>query len=386
MTTQWPTVKLGEVVTPVKRAETPRPGISYRQIGVRLWGEGAYERETMDGSQTKYSQLFRAETGDIVVNKIWARNGSIAVVPESLAGCFGSAEFPMFAPKRDRLAPNWIRWLTKTPKFWAQCDDKSRGTSGKNRIKPEQFLSVEIPLPSIEDQQRLVTRIEKLSVQIREACTLRYQATEEVEAMLVSYAATLLTHANEHFPSELLVDVCDFEGGSQPPKSMFRYEPTPGYVRFLQIRDFSCDDHQTYIPDSPRNSTVEPHEVLVGRYGASLGKILRGKRGAYNVAMCKAVPKTSDLDLDFLAMSLRYGAFQERLSEISRSAQAGFNKTDIKHVNLAIPPRGEQRRIVSKLNNLQADVNALKQLQRETAVELEAMLPSVLSKAFEGEL
>ncbi|MDW8310835.1 MAG: hypothetical protein RMK20_15800, partial [Verrucomicrobiales bacterium] len=97
----WPKVRLGEVLTPVERGEIPVPGKTYRQIGVRLWGEGAYEREPIDGGATKYAQLFRAEAGDVVVNKIWARNGSVAIVPELLAGCYGSGEFPMFAPNRD---------------------------------------------------------------------------------------------------------------------------------------------------------------------------------------------------------------------------------------------------------------------------------------------
>jgi type I restriction enzyme, S subunit len=129
------------------------PGRLYRQLGVRLWGEGAYERESMDGSATKYAQLFRAEAGDIIVNKIWARNGSVAVVPESLGGCYGSGEFPMFAPFSDRLDSRWMHWLTKTPSFWVQCGEKSRGTSGKNRIKPEQFLELELPMPDVDKQK-----------------------------------------------------------------------------------------------------------------------------------------------------------------------------------------------------------------------------------------
>lgn len=77
-----------KVATPVVRAEKPVAGQVYRQIGVRLWGEGAYERETIDGSQTQYSLFFRVERDDIVVNKIWARSGSVAVVPESLSGSY----------------------------------------------------------------------------------------------------------------------------------------------------------------------------------------------------------------------------------------------------------------------------------------------------------
>jgi type I restriction enzyme S subunit len=46
----------------------------------------------------------------------------------------------------------------------------------------------------------------------------------------------------------------------------------------------------------------------------------------------------------------------------------------------------EQRGIVARLNALQAMVNVLKRLQAETAAELNALLPSILDKAFKGEL
>jgi type I restriction enzyme, S subunit len=50
----------------------------------------------------------------------------------------------------------------KSRDFWDQCDTKSRGTSGQNRIRPERFLEVEIPLPPLDEQHRIVARIEVL--------------------------------------------------------------------------------------------------------------------------------------------------------------------------------------------------------------------------------
>jgi type I restriction enzyme S subunit len=178
----FPLVPLGEVAVPVQRLEAPILGKTYRQIGVRLWGEGAYEREPVDGGQTKYKALSRVEADDIIVNKIWARNGSVGVVSESLAGSYGSNEFPTFEPIREKLDSRWIHWLTKTKGFWAQCDEKSRGTSGKNRIRPERFLEIKIPLPSLHEQRRIVARIEELAARIEEARGLRRQAVEEAEA------------------------------------------------------------------------------------------------------------------------------------------------------------------------------------------------------------
>ena len=58
----------------------------------------------------------------------------------------------------------------------------------------------------------------------------------------------------------------------------------------------------------------------------------------------------------------------------------------IKGIHVPVPPLSEQRRIVKELDALQARVDALKKLQAETAVDLDALLPSILDKAFEGEL
>jgi len=170
--TARPEIPLGEVAVPVERPEVPIPGRDYRQVGVRLWGQGAYERELLDGGMTKYKTLNRVEAGDIIVNKIWARNGSVAVVTDELAGCFCSSEFPTFAPSPDKLVPRWFHWITETRWFWDQCDEKSRGTSGKNRIRPERFLEVTIPLPPLPEQRRIVARIEELASKQRDASRL----------------------------------------------------------------------------------------------------------------------------------------------------------------------------------------------------------------------
>ena len=175
---------LREIVQPIQRGEAPLPGTAYRQIGVRLWGEGAYERETIDGSQTQYSQLFKVETGDIIVNKIWARNGSVAVVADRLAGCFGSNEFPTFTIDQTKMEPRWFHWFTKTPDLWRQCDLLSRGTSGKNRLRPEKFLGVEIPLPILPEQQRIVTQLDAVANKL-EAYRVEAKAHEqELQALL----------------------------------------------------------------------------------------------------------------------------------------------------------------------------------------------------------
>lgn len=165
---RWAKIALGDICTPVERFVTPTAGTTYRQLGVRLWGEGAYEREMIDGADTKYSKFNRVETNDLVVNKIWARNGSVAVATEKLAGTHVSGEFPTFALDSDRADPRWVRLITKWRGFWTLCDEKAQGTSGKNRIKPSQFLEIHVPLPPILEQQAIVSRIDTLADKARQ--------------------------------------------------------------------------------------------------------------------------------------------------------------------------------------------------------------------------
>jgi type I restriction enzyme S subunit len=73
---------------------------------------------------------------------------------------------------------------------------------------------------------------------------------------------------------------------------------------------------------------------------------------------------------------------QSRTSSGLRSLSVGR----IKSICVPVPPLPEQRRIVSELGALQAEVDALERLQAETAVELDALLPAILDRAFKGKL
>ena len=78
---------------------------------------------------------------------------------------------------------------------------------------------------------------------------------------------------------------------------------------------------------------------------------------------------------------------EEQIAPLSKgSASPHLNIGALRRFNLILPPLPEQRRIVAELDALQAEVDALKRLQAETATELAALLPALLDRAFEGEL
>lgn len=134
-----------------------------------------------------------------------------------------------------------------------------------------------------------------------------------------------------------LSDLMEYAGGSQPPASEFVFSERDGYIRFVQIRDYDTDSHITYIPDSPKNKLCEEHDIMIARYGASLGRICFGINGAYNVALAKVFPKKSFFR-EFLRCYLSSRTFYEGINNKGgRSAQAGFNQSDINSFEIDFP-------------------------------------------------
>ena len=182
-------------------------------------------------------------------------------------------------------------------------------------------------------------------------------------------------------------DICDFEGGSQPPKSEWINHPQDGYVRMLQIRDFtkSRNAEIEYVKISKKLRFCKDDDILIGRYGASVGKILTGLAGAYNVAIIKSVPNEELIRKDFIRRYFESSLFQKILFKVctSRAAQAGFSKDDIKDELIPIPPLSEQQSIVDYLDSAFAKIDAMKANAEKALNEAKALFQASLKEMLE---
>jgi type I restriction enzyme, S subunit len=373
---------LKEIMEPIERPEIPIPGKTYRQLGVKLWGEGAYERESIDGSQTRYKTLSKVQADDIVVNKIWARNGSVAVVPASMTGCYVSGEFPTFNPIQEKLEPRWFHWFTKTKGFWRQCDEKSQGTSGKNRIRPERFLEIEIPLLEPGEQRCIVARIEELAARIEEARELRQFAVNEIEALcravLKSDQDSKLTSMSE------LVNLREPDVLVQPDER-YQFAGVYCFGRGLfrgQIRsgmDFSYSKLTRLHTGNFVYPKLMAWEGALGVVPPECdGCVVSTEFPVFEIEVERVLPEV--LDIYF-----RDPSVWPEISEASTGTNVRrrrLNPRDFLKYRMPLPSRETQMR----LRQMASKLDALRRHQAETAAALDALLPAVLERAFLGEL
>ncbi len=203
----------------------------------------------------------------------------------------------------------------------------------------------------------------------------------------IKLKSELLSH---DIPSNWIIcnfgDIFNILGGNQPPKSEFSNLPQPGYIRLLQIRDFASDKCPVYIKDSPKWRKCFDDDLLIARYGASLGRICTGKSGAYNVALVKVLFEKQFLDSSWVKCFLESEWFQAPLFLVSRSAQSGFNKKELFIRSVPLPPLNEQKRIVAKIEALQTRSSAVKEELEAIKPLLDQFRQSVLAAAFRGDL
>ena len=178
-----------------------------------------------------------------------------------------------------------------------------------------------------------------------------------------------------------LTDICDFQGGTQPPKDEWIDQPAQGYVRMLQIRDFTQSDKNyiEYVKDTGKLKTCIEDDILIGRYGASIGKILTGLAGAYNVAIVKTIPDEKVVSKKYLYWYLNSQYFQRFISNVgSRAAQAGFNKNDLGAAQIPLVDKERQEEICEVLEK----ANKLISLRKQQLAKLDELVKARFVEMF----
>lgn len=173
----------------------------------------------------------------------------------------------------------------------------------------------------------------------------------------------------------------EFLSGAQPPKSEHIYEEKEGYERFIQNRDYSNDNHKTYIPISKKNKRCTEKDILMDKYGEA-GKVRYGIKGAYNVALAKIVPQKDNLR-EFLRSYFTQDKIRNYLSSSSMaSTRNSLNSTTFTRMKVIVP----NDFLLSTFDKLANEkIDKILQIKQEN-IELSKLRDYLLPKLLSGEV
>jgi type I restriction enzyme S subunit len=395
MSKSWPLVTLGEVLNKSEESVSIDPNALYREVTIKLWGKGVVLRREASGTEMAASRRAVARQGQFILSRIDARNGAFGLVPEMLDGAVVSNDFPSFDLNQERLEPKFLEWLSKTAVFVDLCKAASEGTTNRVRLKEEKFLAMAIPIPPLAEQQRVVARIEELASKIEETRGLRRQAVEEVEALLHSTSCQLFSMSKYH-GSAVLASLCTDIIDCLHSNAIYSDSGIPtlrspdiGWGKLFPDTALKTSEDE-YIRRTRRGELI-PGDIIIVREGGRTGKagiVEEGQKMSLGQRVMQVRPDSRKILPQFLLYQwLSPIIQQDHIVPLSKgSASPHLNIGAIRKFPIMLPSIEEQHSIVAYLDNLQAKVDSLKRLQFETATELGAMLPSILDKAFNGEL
>ena len=400
---KWPKTSISEFLTQVWREEAIDSTKSYRLLGARWYGEGLFTKAVKIGQEIRAKSLFQVKEGDFIFNRLFAWKGSFAIATHEDDGAYVSNEFPCFVANGKQVDPMFLLWYFRQNKIWTQAYGLSTGATptSRNRLKEAPFLSMNIPLPPLNEQRRIVARIEELALQKEEARVLRKRSAEEAGALVAAYL-------NRHFGDpykgithnkgknewrrigEVADDVAD--GPHVTPSYVTEGVPfitvqniTTGRIQFRNNKFITPEDHRKFQD----RAKAEKGDVLISKDG-TIGVpcfVATDREFSFFVSVALIKPKRGIIDGEYLAWVIRSPYMQNRIIVRSRGDMIRhLVLREIRDLIVPIPRIAEQRQIVAELDALQAQVDELKYLQAESAAELDALLPSILDRAFKGEL
>jgi type I restriction enzyme S subunit len=159
----WVEVELEDLMQPRKDVEDVLPTSVYRVAGVYSFGRGLIDRGLLEGSGTSYKTLSRLHADDVVISKLGAWEGAVAVVDVAFDGYYVSSEFPTFEFSSSAVMPAFFRGVTRSPYFWDSINFNTRGSMARRkRITPSQFLRTRLWLPPLDQQTRAADQLAQL--------------------------------------------------------------------------------------------------------------------------------------------------------------------------------------------------------------------------------
>lgn len=345
----------------------------------------SYESVLWKTVKTGYTHFTNGDFGLAKITPCFENRKS--VIFNNLPNGIGAGTTELHILRPIMIDVKYVSYFYSSEEFISYGIKNFSGAVGQQRISKEVIEDFGFALPPQKEQNRIIEAVEKwfsIIDQLEQEQTDLKNAIKRAKSKILDLAIhgklvpqdpndepaiDLLRRINPSFkpcdnahyknlPFEIPEswvwvkhnDILEISGGAQPAKSYFSSVQLPNYIRLYQIRDYGDTPIPVYIPIELASKQTRKGDILLARYGGSLGKVFIAEDGAYNVAMAKIIFRYEQpINKDYVYYYYLSDIYQNKLKEISRTAQAGFNSNDFNEMFFPLPPINEQKRVVLEI-------------------------------------
>lgn len=433
-------VKIGNFLTRYKEPIQLQNSFDYKRITIKTKHQGIFLRDNLKGSLIGTKLQFIVKEGQFLLSKIDARLGAFSIVPAFLDGGIITGNFWAFDVDAEKVNIEWFNVFTSSGNFYEICNQASSGTTHRKYLDEKKFLSFEIYLPSIADQNLFIEKYRDykksfnslnrefdqqkaylhllrqtiLQEAIQGKLTRRNEGDEPaiellkrikdekgklIKAGKFKNKDKIAPVTEDNIPFELpggwvwcrLSDIATVGTGATPFTSNKEfYNGNINWITSSATGDLFITKTEKFISEQAikeTNCKVYPiGTLIVAMYG-------QGKtRGQISELLIEAATNQACASIELILKDEDHrnyikNFFQKIYLEIRELAEGGaqpnLNLQKVKDTLVPLPPLAEQKRIVAKVQVLQQRLSQLDAQVHQSQQYSEAILQNVLSESFE---
>lgn len=403
-------VMLRDILKPYRKAVSKEEMIKNKwQIIAKINFGGQLFLRDFEEINTYKGSLNLVPENAIIYSKINVRHGCIYFNEIGNTPFGVSNEYPTFTFDDTLISGDFLRKVLRSNAFKNLLNSKTSGIS-KARVKQDEFLDIEIPLPSLEEQSRIVAafnenlkQAEQLDIKAKvlendiekylfeelgiEFKSNSYEKSVGTFIKIYKYSAFDKWGANRNTTSKLTLskphlikrikDICTVSSGGTPSRD--RKEYYKGNIPWIKtgevINGIIYDTEEKITKEAIENSSAKiypKNSLIIAMYGQGLTRGRTAKLGI-DASTNQACAVLFDIDnsiilTDYLWMYLM-GEY-DRLRELaSGNSQPNLNAQMIKDYNVIIPSLEIQLEIVNSINSFKVKINEFKNLSKRNKEE-----------------
>ena len=370
------------------------------QSGIRLIqtgniGNGSFKDKPNSAkyiSEETFKKLHCTEVfeGDILVSRLPDPVGRACILPDIGCRCITAVDCSILKIKEDLVYYEWITYYMQSQAYFTKIKNQCTGST-RQRITRKKLAEIQIPVPPLSEQQRIVDYLDAAFAKIDAMKANAEKALNEAKALFQASLKEML-EPKEGWEEKKFGKICNFVrgpfGGSLK-KECFK---DSGYPVYEQQNAIYNKFTFRYFIDEEKFKSLIRFKVnsgdLIMSCSGTIGKVAiipeGAKDGIINQALLKLTPN-KDVDAHFLKYLMESNYFKEIINaNIEGVAIKNIASVAVlKEIKLYIPKVNEQQNIVLEIDSLKSKVDRLQENYAKMSQECDALKQAILRQIFE---
>ena len=249
-------------------------------------------------------------------------------------------------------------------------------------------------IPSLEEQKRIVAKLDNLFAKIDKAIALHQKNIDEANIFMASVLNDVFVELEEKYEKLFLNDVSTFQNGFAFKSNEFN--TTGNGLQVIRIGNvLDINKNQVFIEKRKEfeKYLLKENDIVISMTGT------RGKKDYLFVRVITSndsylnqrvgkISNKNNSNYMYLYYFLQSNYFRDKIFEFETGTvnQGNISSKDILNTKIPLPNMQVQQKVVSYLDEISKKMEKIKQIQKEKMQSLKALKASILDQAFKGEL